>query len=161
MKTDSKSWENFIYGGRQVTVTWASRYLSLIDDTLTASPLLTEDGSPITSGKRLGMGADHPDPNKQLAAAESGPLPDGRRIRRRMDPGSPSASSAARMRCPTGQMIIDRMLASQLMPVGVGNPIRGDPQQPQGSFYKQAVIQTLTGELTALEAAEQAASETN
>ncbi len=159
MDTDSKSWESFIYGGRQVTVTWASRYLSLIDDSLTASPLLTQDGSPITVVSGWGWALTTPDPNKQLVAAELA------RFLTDADFAGEWTQAAHLLPLRPNALSywvddLDRMLASQLMPSALAIPSE-EILETSGSILKQAVIQTLTGELTAQEAAEQAASETN
>ena len=60
MELDQESWEKFIYGGRQVTITWVSRYLSLIDDTLTAVPTADPGRQSRYIGEWLGLGADQP-----------------------------------------------------------------------------------------------------
>lgn len=156
LETDEKSWEKFIYGGRQVTVTWASRYFSLVDDTLTASPLLTQDGTPITMVSGWGWALTNPDPNKQLAAAEL-----ARFLTEADFAGEWSQAAHLLPMRPNGLDYWvdenDKMLASQLMPAAVAIPA-DEVLDTTGKLFELAVIQTLSGELTALEAAEMAAS---
>jgi ABC-type glycerol-3-phosphate transport system substrate-binding protein len=159
LDTDTKSWESFIYGGRQVTVTWTSRYLSLADDNLTASPLLTRDGSPITLVSGWGWALTNPDPNKQLAAAELA------RFLTEAEFAGEWTQAAHLLPVRPNALSYwadenDKMLVSQLMPTALAIPSE-EILKVSGPLLKQAVIQTLTGELTAQEAAEQAASETN
>jgi ABC-type glycerol-3-phosphate transport system substrate-binding protein len=159
LDTDQKSWDKFIYGGRQVTVTWASRYFSLVDDTLTASPLLTQEGSPITLVKGWGWALTTPDPNKQLVAAELA------RYLTEADFIGEWTQAAHLLPLRPNALTYwsddnDRMLASQLMPAAAVIPAN-DILEITGDYLSTAVIQTLTGELTAQEAAEQAAQGIN
>ncbi|MBN2043490.1 MAG: extracellular solute-binding protein, partial [Anaerolineales bacterium] len=156
LELDSESWEKFIYGGRQVTVTWSSRYLTLIDDTLTGTPLLTRDGDPITLVRGWGWALTNPDPNKQLAAAELA------RYLTETDFSGRWTQAAhllpLRPNALTAWSNQDhRILASQLTTAAQAVPPE-DILNRSGKLIMQAVIHTLTGELTASEAAILAAS---
>jgi ABC-type glycerol-3-phosphate transport system substrate-binding protein len=155
MVLDQESWEKFFYGGRQFTISWASRYLSLFDETLIATPLLTQDGLPITLVSGWGWALTNPDPNKQLAAAEL-----ARWLTTADFVGEwtqaahllPLRPNALSYWADEGH----QLLANQLMPSALPLPSE-DILNITGPRMKLAVIQTLTGELTALEAAELAA----
>jgi ABC-type glycerol-3-phosphate transport system substrate-binding protein len=156
MELDQESWEKFFYGGRQVTISWVSRYLSLFDDTLTAAPLLTQDGVPITLVNGWGWALTNPDPNKQLAAAEL-----ARWLTTADFVGEWTQAAHLLPLRPNALSYwadeTDQMLASQLMPSALPIP-PDDILSITGPRMKLAVVQTLTGELTAQEAAELAAS---
>ena len=154
--TDNESWEKFIYGGRQVAVTWASRYFTLVDDTLIATPLLTYDGTPITLVSGWGWALTNPDPNKQLAAAEL--------ARFLTDADFVGEWTQAAHLLPLRPNALSYwanadhgLLASQLLPVARPVPPE-ETLRISSRVIMQAVIQTLTGDLTAGEAALLAAS---
>ncbi len=70
IETDQEAWDLFQFGGRQITVTTASRYLQQLNRELVARPLLTSSGIPATLVSGWGWALTNPDPNKQVAAAE-------------------------------------------------------------------------------------------